>query len=114
MTTTASGKRELRTGSAAYAYPIRFTYAFFGGPTNRLSNACPAPLWYRASVLRPFALVLLATTAFAALVALAACDGPRPAAYPTVRYEAEPFPPPAPRGVPVDAGFESDAEVRSR
>ena len=35
---------------------------------------------------------------------LAGCPDAPPPAYPTVRYEAEPFPPPDPRSLVVDGG----------
>jgi hypothetical protein len=35
---------------------------------------------------------------------LAGCPAAPPPAYPAVRYESEPFPPPDPRGLLVDGG----------
>lgn len=43
-----------------------------------------------------------------------ACTGAPPPAYPAVRYEAEPFPPPAPRGAPADAGAATEADANTR
>ncbi len=53
-------------------------------------------------MIRSLPFVALAVVALA--LPLEACEGAAPAAYPSVRYEREPFPPPPARTPPSDAG----------